>query len=96
MTEKPSVSTGGEDDHADRQQQKMVKTMKKHLKRLTSRPLFTNAMKTKYPTKMGMLPVSKVSFAGMESALTSVSVQKEKQKLKKNFPKKLEEKIKQK
>ncbi|XP_037551354.1 ATP-dependent RNA helicase DDX24 [Nematolebias whitei] len=80
------------DDHADREQKKMVKTMKKHLKHLTSRPLFTNAMKTKYPTKMGFLPVSKVSVAGMESALTSVSVQKEKQKLKKNLPKKLEEK----
>lgn len=91
------MSTGGtEDDHADRGQQKMVKEMKKHLKHLTSRPLFTNVMKTKYPTKMGVLPVSKVCVAGMESALTSVSVHKEKQKLKKNLPKKLGGKNKQK
>lgn len=89
-TEKTRVSTGGAgDDTADGEQKKMLKGMRKHLKYLTSQPLFKNEMKTKYPTQMGKLPFSKIPAAGMASALTKVLEQKEKQKLKKNLPIKL-------
>uniref|UniRef100_A0A673YF12 ATP-dependent RNA helicase n=1 Tax=Salmo trutta TaxID=8032 RepID=A0A673YF12_SALTR len=40
------------DQKDDRQQQKMVKGMKKHMKHLISQPVFKNVMKTKYPTQM--------------------------------------------
>ncbi|XP_017270147.1 ATP-dependent RNA helicase DDX24 [Kryptolebias marmoratus] len=80
---------GPKDDDADREQQRMVKEMKKHLKQLTFQPIFKDVMKTKYPTKMGKIPLSHLSVAGTESALTRVLVQKEKQKLKKNLPPKL-------
>ncbi|XP_013868964.1 ATP-dependent RNA helicase DDX24 isoform X2 [Austrofundulus limnaeus] len=87
---------GAEDDDADRRQTKMLKGMKKHLKHLTSQPLFKNEMKTKYPTQMGKPPVSKIPVVRMESALTKVLEQKEKQKLKKDLPIKLEKQKKKK
>lgn len=91
------MSTGGAgDDEADRKQKKMLKGMKKHLKHLTSQPLFKNEMKTKYPTQMGKLPISKIPVVGMESALTKVLEQKEKQNLKKILPIKLKKQKKKK
>nr|XP_043903686.1 ATP-dependent RNA helicase DDX24 [Solea senegalensis] len=76
----------GSDEDADRQQQRMVKGMKMHLKHLISQPVFKNAIKTKYPTQMGKLSLPHMPRAGMESALTRVSMQQKKQKLKKNVP----------
>ncbi|XP_067471024.1 ATP-dependent RNA helicase DDX24 [Thunnus thynnus] len=73
------------DDEADREQQKMVKGMKKHLKHLISQPVFKNVIKTKYPTQMGKLSLPHMPLAGRESALTKVSIQK-RQKLKKGIP----------
>lgn len=73
------------DDEADREQQKMVKGMKKHLKHLISQPVFKNVIKTKYPTQMGKLSLPHMPLAGRESALTKVSIQK-RQKLKKGVP----------
>ncbi|XP_070776241.1 ATP-dependent RNA helicase DDX24 [Enoplosus armatus] len=73
----------GKDEDDDREQQKMVKGMKKHLKHLIDQPIFKNLAKTKYPTQMGKLSLPHLPLAGMESALTSVSIQGEKQKLKK-------------
>lgn len=74
---------GRKDEEDDRQQQKMVKGMKKHLKHLISQPVFKNVMKTKYPTQMGKLSLPKMPIAGVETALTSVSIQRKKQKHKK-------------
>lgn len=73
------------DDEADREQQKMVKGMKKHLKHLISQPVFKNVIKTKYPTQMGKLSLPHMPLTGRESALTKVSIQK-RQKLKKGVP----------
>ena len=62
----------------------MVKGMKRHLKHLLSQPVFKNVMKTRYPTQMGKLSLPQLPLAGVETALTSVSIQrKKKQKLKK-------------
>ncbi|CAG5866411.1 unnamed protein product [Menidia menidia] len=72
---------GGKDDDDDREQRKMVKGMKKHLKLLTSQPIFRDVIKTKYPTQLGKLPP--MFHSGIESALTTVSTQQNKQKLKK-------------
>ncbi|GLD62402.1 ATP-dependent RNA helicase DDX24 [Lates japonicus] len=74
------------DEDADREQQKMVKGMKKHLKHLISQPVFKNVIKTKYPTQMGKLSLSHMPRAGMESALTRVSIEEKKQKSKKSVP----------
>lgn len=74
------------DDEDDREQQAMVKGMKKHLKHLISQPVFKNVAKTKYPTQMGKLSLPHLPLAGMESALTRVSIEEKKQKLKKGVP----------
>ena len=71
------------DEESDREQQKMVKGMKKHLKHLISQPVFKNVIKTKYPTQMGKLSLPHMPRAGRESALTGVLIQK-KEKLKKS------------
>ncbi|KAF6732947.1 ATP-dependent RNA helicase DDX24 [Oryzias melastigma] len=76
---------GAKDEDAEREQQKMVKGMKKHLKHLISQPIFKHAMKTKYPTQMGKLPLHHMPHATMESALTRVSVQKKNQEAKRGF-----------
>lgn len=82
-----SISTGrAQDEDGDREQQKIVKGMKKHLKHLICQPIFKNVTKTKYPTQMGKLSVPHMPLAGMESALTRISIQEEKQKLKKGVP----------
>ncbi|KAK2826080.1 hypothetical protein Q5P01_020294 [Channa striata] len=74
------------DEDADRDQQKMLKGMKKHLKHLISQTVFKNVIKTKYPTQMGKLSVPHMPLEGMESALTSITTLKEKRKLKKGVP----------
>ncbi|KAK2891769.1 ATP-dependent RNA helicase DDX24 [Channa argus] len=74
------------DEEADREQEKMLKGTKKHLKHLISQPVFKNVIKTKYPTQMGKLSLPHMPLAGMESALTSVTTLKKKQKLKKGVP----------
>ncbi|KAM4625840.1 ATP-dependent RNA helicase DDX24 isoform 1-T2 [Polymixia lowei] len=73
---------GGRDEEDDRQQQRVVKGMKKHLKHLLSQPVFKNAIKTKYPTQMGKLSLPQMPIAGVETALTSISIQRKKQKQK--------------
>lgn len=81
------VSTGrAKDEDADREQQKMVKGMKKHLKHLISQPVFKNVIKTKYPTQMGKLSLPHLPVAGMESALTSITKLTKVQKSKKSVP----------
>ncbi|KAM7375837.1 hypothetical protein PAMP_005604 [Pampus punctatissimus] len=72
------------DEEGDREQQKMVKGMKKHLKHLISQPVFKNVIKTKYPTQMGKLSVPHMPLAGMESALKQVSIEQKKQKFNKS------------
>ncbi|TDG98799.1 hypothetical protein EPR50_G00204360 [Perca flavescens] len=71
------------DEEGDREQQKMVKGMKKHLKHLISQPVFKNLIKTRYPTQMGKLSLPHMPLAGRESALTKVSIQEKKPKSKK-------------
>ncbi|KAG7277887.1 hypothetical protein CRUP_036287 [Coryphaenoides rupestris] len=73
----------GRDEHDDRQQQKMVKGMKMHLKDLISQPVFKNDIKTKYPTQMGKLSLPVMPRAGVETAITSVAKQRKKQRPKK-------------
>ncbi|KAM8736328.1 ATP-dependent RNA helicase DDX24 [Acanthopagrus schlegelii] len=73
------------DEDDEREQQKMVKGMKKHLKHLVSQPVFKNLIKTKYPTQMGKLSLPHMPRARTESALTSVTIEKN-QKLKKGVP----------
>ncbi|XP_054652280.1 ATP-dependent RNA helicase DDX24 [Dunckerocampus dactyliophorus] len=69
----------GRDEDDDREQQKMVKGMKIHLKHLISQPVFKGATKTKYPTQMGRLCLANLPLVGEESAITRVSaVQKKK------------------
>ncbi|XP_031134943.1 ATP-dependent RNA helicase DDX24 [Sander lucioperca] len=68
------------DEEGDREQQKMVKGMKKHLKHLISQPVFKNLIKTRYPTQMGKLSLPHMPLAGRESALTKVSIQEKKRK----------------
>ncbi|XP_071354991.1 ATP-dependent RNA helicase DDX24 [Trachinotus anak] len=76
----------GRDEDDDREQQKMVKGMKKHLKHLMSQPVFKNVIKTKYPTQMGKLSLPHMPRSGMKSALSTVSIQEKKEKLKKSGP----------
>lgn len=76
----------GNDEEQDREQQMMVKGMKKHLRHLISQPVFKNTMKTKYPTQMGKLCLPQAALAGMENALSMVSVQEKKKKLNKPVP----------
>ncbi|CAL8286726.1 unnamed protein product [Lota lota] len=76
----------GRDEHDDRQQQKMVKGMKKHLKYLLSQPVFKHDIRTKYPTQMGKLSLPVMPRAGVESAITSVSKQPKKPRPKKAQP----------
>lgn len=74
---------GRKDEEDERQQQRMVKGMKNHLKHMLSLPVFKNDMKTKYPTQMGKLALPEMPRAGVETAITSVAKQKEKRKIKK-------------
>lgn len=60
--------------------------MKKDLKHLISQPIFKNVTNTKYPTQMGKLSLPQIPVAGIKSALTSISTQEKKEKLKKRIP----------
>ncbi|XP_026789609.3 ATP-dependent RNA helicase DDX24 [Pangasianodon hypophthalmus] len=73
---------GGREEENEREQQKHVKGLKKHLKHLLSQPVFKAHMKTKYPTQMGKLQLPELPLAN-ETALISVTNQKQKQKQKK-------------
>ncbi|KAL6105670.1 ddx24 [Pungitius sinensis] len=73
----------GNDDDGDREQQRVVKGMKKHLKHLISQPVFRNMNKSKYPTQMGRLSIPHMPVAGRGNALSSLSSQETKRKLKK-------------
>ncbi|GAA6068853.1 ATP-dependent RNA helicase DDX24 [Tachysurus ichikawai] len=73
---------GDRDDENDREQQKLVKGLKKHLKHLLGQPIFKAHMKTKYPTQMGKLQLPQIPL-GDETALISVHKQKQKDKQKK-------------
>lgn len=91
------MSTGkGNDEEQDREQQMMVKGMKKHLKRLISQPVFKNVMKTKYPTQMGKLCLPHMALAGAENALSMVSLQEKKKQINKPVSSQRKKKKKQK
>ncbi|XP_054469773.1 ATP-dependent RNA helicase DDX24 [Anoplopoma fimbria] len=75
---------GVKDEYDDKEQQRMVKGMKKHLKHLIDQPVFKNDIKTKYPTQMGKLSLPNMPLSGRENALTRVSIQEKKRKLKKS------------
>ncbi|XP_077411514.1 ATP-dependent RNA helicase DDX24 [Vanacampus margaritifer] len=70
----------GRDEDDDREQQKMVKGMKKHLKYLISQPVFKSLTKTKYPTQMGRLCLDNLPVAGEQNAISSLSVQQNQRK----------------
>ncbi|KAI4905480.1 hypothetical protein NFI96_028114, partial [Prochilodus magdalenae] len=72
----------GRDEKEERDQQKQVKGLKKHLKHLLTQPVFKPHMKTKYPTQMGKLQLPELPLAN-ETALISVTNQRQKQKLQK-------------
>ncbi|XP_068435996.1 ATP-dependent RNA helicase DDX24 [Clinocottus analis] len=74
---------GGNDEDYDREQQRVVKGMKKHLKHLISQPVFKNVTYNKYPTQMGKLSLPHMPHAGRGNALTRVSIQEKKRKSKK-------------
>lgn len=78
-----SAGRGNDDDGGDRGQQRAVKGMKKHLKHLISQPVFRNMNKSKYPTQMGRLSMPHLPVGGRGNALTSLSTQEDKRKLKK-------------
>ncbi|XP_040056360.2 ATP-dependent RNA helicase DDX24 [Gasterosteus aculeatus] len=77
------IGRGNDDDGGDRGQQRAVKGMKKHLKHLISQPVFRNMNKSKYPTQMGRLSMPHLPVGGRGNALTSLSTQEDKRKLKK-------------
>ncbi|XP_038123313.1 ATP-dependent RNA helicase DDX24 [Cyprinodon tularosa] len=77
---------GAKEQEVDREQQRMVKGLKKHLKHLITQPIFKNLVRTKYPTKMGKLALANMVAMGTESALTRISGQKNGQKLKIGLP----------
>ncbi|XP_062863101.1 ATP-dependent RNA helicase DDX24 [Trichomycterus rosablanca] len=68
----------GRDEEHERELQRLVKGLKKHLKHLLTQPVFKAHMKTKYPTQMGKLQLPELPVAN-ETALTSVTNQKQKQ-----------------
>lgn len=66
----------GRDEDDEREQQAVVKGMKKQLKYLVSQPVFKHAAKSRYPTQMGKLSLPNMPLATMESALSTVAMQK--------------------
>ncbi|XP_066523471.1 ATP-dependent RNA helicase DDX24 isoform X2 [Hoplias malabaricus] len=71
----------GRDEYEEREQQKLVKSLKKHLKHLLTQPIFKPHMKTKYPTQMGKLQLPELPMAN-ETAVISVTKQQQKQQQK--------------
>ncbi|XP_051579156.1 ATP-dependent RNA helicase DDX24 [Myxocyprinus asiaticus] len=64
---------GRKDENDEREQQKLMKVLKKQLKHLISQPVFRNEMKTKYPTQMGKLQLPQLPISTADTALTSVT-----------------------
>ncbi|XP_051724176.1 ATP-dependent RNA helicase DDX24 isoform X2 [Ctenopharyngodon idella] len=64
---------GGKGEDEDREQQRLMKGLKKQLKHLISQPVFRNQMKTKYPTQMGKLQLPQLPMSTADTALASVS-----------------------
>ncbi|XP_073683428.1 ATP-dependent RNA helicase DDX24 [Garra rufa] len=64
---------GGKDEEEDREQQRLVKIMKKQLKQLIVQPVFRHQMKTKYPTQMGKLQLPRLPIATADTALACIS-----------------------
>ncbi|ROL46599.1 ATP-dependent RNA helicase DDX24 [Anabarilius grahami] len=64
---------GGKGEDEDREQQRLMKGLKKQLKHLISQPVFRNQMKTKYPTQMGKLHLPQLPISTADTALASVS-----------------------
>lgn len=72
---------GGRDrEQEDHKKQKMLKDMKKQLKRLLSQPVVKNLLKTKYPTQGGKLQLPQLPVAASESALNTISKQRQNKK----------------
>ncbi|XP_059375467.1 ATP-dependent RNA helicase DDX24 [Carassius carassius] len=61
---------GGKDECEVREQQRLMKILKKQLKQLISQPVFTHQRKTKYPTQMGRLQPPRTTA---DTALASLS-----------------------
>lgn len=73
----PNLFPGkGRDEDDEREQQAVVKGMKKQLKYLVTQPVFKHAAKSRYPTQMGKLSLPNVPLATMQSALSRVTMQK--------------------
>ncbi|XP_039507015.1 ATP-dependent RNA helicase DDX24 isoform X1 [Pimephales promelas] len=64
---------GVKDEEDDREQQKLMKSLKNQLKQLISQPVFRHQMKTRYPTQMGKLTLPQLPLATADTALASVS-----------------------
>ncbi|XP_012594073.2 ATP-dependent RNA helicase DDX24 [Microcebus murinus] len=71
---------GKADQQEERRRQKQMKVLKKELRHLLSQPLFTEGLKTKYPTQSGKLPHLVSAPKNSESALSCLSKQKKKTK----------------
>lgn len=84
---------GRKDTHEEQHQQKMVKSLKKHLKYLLQQPVFKNVMRTKYPTQMGKLALPDLPLAKYESALESLSSQERKEREKQRNMKKKKQQL---
>ncbi|XP_053457586.1 ATP-dependent RNA helicase DDX24 [Nycticebus coucang] len=67
---------GKADQQEERQRQKQMKVLKKELRHLLSQPLFTEGLKTKYPTQSGKLPLLASAPRNGKSALSCLSKQK--------------------
>lgn len=67
------ITGGRKDEDEDREQQRLMKGLKKQLKHLISQPVFRNQMKTKYPTQMGKLHLPQLPISTADTALASVS-----------------------
>ncbi|KAL2789556.1 ATP-dependent RNA helicase DDX24 [Daubentonia madagascariensis] len=69
---------GKADQQEERRRQKQMKVLKRELRHLLSQPLFTEGLKTKYPTQSGKLPLLVSAPRNGESALSCLSTQKKK------------------
>uniref|UniRef100_H0WSY7 ATP-dependent RNA helicase n=2 Tax=Otolemur garnettii TaxID=30611 RepID=H0WSY7_OTOGA len=67
---------GKADQQEERRRQKQMKVLKKELRHLLSQPLFTEGLKTKYPTQSGKLPLLVSAPRNGKSALSCLSKQK--------------------
>ncbi|XP_064420935.1 ATP-dependent RNA helicase DDX24 [Latimeria chalumnae] len=75
---------GRQEEHEEKQRQKMLKSMKKQLKYLLSQAVFKNVMKTKYPTQLGKLMLPELPAGNVESALNTIIRKTKKEQLKKS------------